>query len=366
MPSPSEERHLTLHASLHLEDGTSLSVEAFLDGGSQMNLIDSNFVTAHSLTALPLDTPRQGWTIDGNRMDGLIEFYVAARLSLGSHIETVPLFITRTPSHPITLGAPWHRRHSPHIDWSTDAVTFRSQFCLDNCRSPGTSPKASPSPPFISKVSSSAFRRLASKKNAFVFSLSQDFMKAFKALQNSESSATSVVHPDEPGYEDYLKKTIPPIFHEYHSIDLEPGKEPPFGKIYPLSELELRTLSAWIKDNLERGLIRPSQSPAGAPVFFVRKGDGSIKFTVDYRGLNQVTVKNRYPLPLIGEALDRLKRARFFSKIDLRYAYNLVRIKPGDEWKTAFRTRYGHFETLVMQYCKGITCAVACDRQLTV
>lgn len=105
------------------------------------------------------------------------------------------------------------------------------------------------------------------------------------------------------------------------------------------------------------GKIRPSKSPAGAPILFVKKKDGSLRLCVDYRGLNRVTIKNRYTLPLGEELRDRISGAKIFSKIDLKEGYNLVRIKQGDEWKTAFRTRYGHYEYLVMPF--GLTNAPA-------
>jgi hypothetical protein len=140
-------------------------------------------------------------------------------------------------------------------------------------------------------------------------------------------------------------------------IDLQPGKEPPWGPIYNLSPTELEVLRAYIEENLENGFIRHSKSPAGAPIFFVKKKDGSLRLVVDYRGLNKVTIRNRYALPLISSLLERINGARFFTKIDLRGAYNLVRIRPGDEWKTAFRTRYGHFEYTVMPF--GLTNAPA-------
>ncbi len=101
---------------------------------------------------------------------------------------------------------------------------------------------------------------------------------------------------------------------------------------------------------MQKGFIRPFTSPAGAAIFFVKKKDGTLRPCVDYRDLNALTIKNRYPLPLISELLDRLHQARYFIKIDLRGAYNLIRIKLGEEWKTAFRTRYGHFEYLVMPF----------------
>ena len=117
--------------------------------------------------------------------------------------------------------------------------------------------------------------------------------------------------------------------------------------------MELETLKAYIETNLANGFIRPSKSPAGAPILFDRKSNGSLRLCVDYRGLNNLTIKNRYPLPLIGESLDRLGRAKRFTQLDLTSAYHRMRIREGDEWKTTFRTRYGHFEYQVMPF--GLT-----------
>ena len=98
-----------------------------------------------------------------------------------------------------------------------------------------------------------------------------------------------------------------------HAIKLEEGKQPPFGPIYSLGPVKLETLKTYIKTNLANGFIRPSKSPAGAPILFDRKPDGSLRLCVDYRGLNNITIKNQYPLPLIGESLDWLGRARRFT-----------------------------------------------------
>ncbi len=135
-----------------------------------------------------------------------------------------------------------------------------------------------------------------------------------------------------------------------NAINLELGKQPPYGPIYSLGPVELETLKTYIKTNLVNGFIRHSKSPAGTSILFVRKTDGSLRFCVDYRGLNNLTIKNRYPLPLIGESLNRLGRAKRFTQLDLTNAYYRMRIKEGDEWKTAFRTRYGHFEYKVMLF----------------
>ena len=135
-----------------------------------------------------------------------------------------------------------------------------------------------------------------------------------------------------------------------HAIKLKDGKQPPYGPIYSLGPVELETLKTYIETNLANGFIRPSKSPAGAPILFVRKPDGSLRLCVDYRGLNNLTIKNQYPLPLIGESLDRLKRVKRFTQLDLTSVYHRMRIKEGNEWKTAFRRRYGHFEYQVMPF----------------
>ena len=112
-------------------------------------------------------------------------------------------------------------------------------------------------------------------------------------------------------------------------------------------------MKKYIDDSLAAGIIRPSSSPAGAGFFFVDKKDKSLRPCIDYRGLNDITIKNRYPLPLIASAFESLQGAKWFTKLDLRNAYHLVRIREGDEWKTAFNTPSGHYEYLVMPF--GLT-----------
>ena len=107
-----------------------------------------------------------------------------------------------------------------------------------------------------------------------------------------------------------------------HAIDLEDGKQPPYGPIYSLVLVELKTLKTYIETHLKTGIIRPSKSPAGAPILFNKKPDGSLRLCVDYQGLNNLTIKNRYPLPLIGESLDRLDQAKRFTQLDLTSAYH--------------------------------------------
>ena len=127
--------------------------------------------------------------------------------------------------------------------------------------------------------------------------------------------------------------------------------------LYRMAPAEMADLKKQLEELLDKGFIRPSVLPWGAPVLFVKKKDGSFRLCIDYRGLNQVTVKNKYPLPRIDELLDQLRGAKWFSKIDLASGYHQIPIEPSDVKKTAFRTRYGHYEFVVMPF--GLTNAPA-------
>ena len=154
-----------------------------------------------------------------------------------------------------------------------------------------------------------------------------------------------------------LPPGLPPKREVDHRIELLPGSQPVYRSIYKMSPGELDEMRKQLDQLLSNGFIRPSTSPFGAPVLFVKKKDGSLRMCIDYRGLNMLTVKNRYPLPRCDELFDRIRGAKYFSKLDLRSGYHQVRIHPDDIHKTAFRTRYGHFEFLVLPF--GLTNAPA-------
>ncbi|GJU06978.1 putative nucleotidyltransferase, ribonuclease H [Tanacetum coccineum] len=158
------------------------------------------------------------------------------------------------------------------------------------------------------------------------------------------------VFPDElPG--------LPPAREIKFGIELVPGAEPISKAPYRMAPVELKELKEQLQEMLENGFIRPSVSPWGAPVLFVKKKDGSMRLCIDYRELNRITIRNRYPLPRIDDLFDQLQGAKYFSKIDLRSGYHQLRVREQDISKTAFRTRYGHYEFLVMPF--GLTNAPA-------
>ncbi|KAI3465831.1 hypothetical protein Pfo_022494 [Paulownia fortunei] len=151
------------------------------------------------------------------------------------------------------------------------------------------------------------------------------------------------VMPDE------LPKKLPPRQEVDHKIELEPGTKPPAMARYHMAPLELEELRRQLIELLDTGWIRPSKAPYCAPMLFQKKHDGSLRMCVDYRVLNKVTIKNRYPIPLIADLFDRLRGAKIYTKMDLQKGYYQVRIAEGDEPKTACITRYGYFEWLIFQ-----------------
>lgn len=295
--------------------------------------------------------------------------------------------------YPAILGLPWLRRQNPLIDWRRNVVVLHDKRQLGGTqRIKGVNfvPNDDPSPivPDVTLISANAMAREAqdpgSEVGTLFFDGKEDWDASGPPPGHRILSATTNVAPatfpeDYQDSEEYIREMKSLVPGQYHdlltafskqkadqlpphrsydlSIELEEGKTPPYGPLYSLSALELETLSIWLKENMDKGFIRASTSPAGAPILFVKKKNGDLRLCVDYRALNNITIKNRYPLPLIPEALDRLRGAKVFTKMDLRGAYNLVRIKEGDEWKTAFRTRYGHFECMVMPF--GLTNAPA-------
>ena len=150
---------------------------------------------------------------------------------------------------------------------------------------------------------------------------------------------------------------LPPDREIEFCIELIPGTAPISRAPYRLAPAELKELKAQLEELIEKGLIRPSHSPWGAPVLFVKKKDGSLRLCIDYREINKATIKNKYPLPRIDDLFDQLAGSAVFSKIDLRSGYHQLKIREEDVPKTAFRTRYGHHEFLVMPF--GLTNAPA-------
>lgn len=195
------------------------------------------------------------------------------------------------------------------------------------------------------------------REELFLAALIGDWDEGESSGPSNTSAIQDVLSEFAEVMPDQLPAVLPPRRHVDHRIELESGARPPAKAPYRLSAPEMEELRKQLAELAEAGYLRPSRSPYAAPVLFQRKKDGSLRMCVDYRALNKLTIKNKYPLPLIADSFDRLVDARVFTKLDLRQGYYQIRIAPGDEEKTAITTRYGSYEFLVMPF--GLTNAPA-------
>ena len=174
--------------------------------------------------------------------------------------------------------------------------------------------------------------------------------KVMEADEDIRKDLKNLLEEFQDVFLDKLPYGQPPKRVIDHEIDTTPGVLPPHKSPYRLSVAELDELKRQIDTLLEQGWIRPSSSPYGAPVLFIPKKAGKWRLCIDYRALNKITVKNQYPLPKVEELMDRLHRARYFTKLDLPSGYHQIRVKEADIHKTAFVSRYGLFEYTVMPF----------------
>ncbi|KAL0192406.1 hypothetical protein M9458_010702, partial [Cirrhinus mrigala] len=296
---------------------TSIQTTALIDSGAAGNFIDKDFVEANRLPIVSCAFPVAVAALDGRPLGTGRVDHTTKDLTLRlepNHQESIRFFIITSPQSPLILGYPWLNRHEPTISWTEGRITHWSPRCHQHCISPAP-PKSlrSASPPPCSTIPPEY----------------HDLLEAFSITRATE------LPPHRPGD---------------CAIELIPGAVPPRGRVFPLSQPESEAMEKYIEEELAKGFIRPSTSPASAGFFFVKKKDGGLRPCIDYRSLNELTVKYRYPLPLVPPALEQLRSARFYTKLDLRSAYNLIRIRKGDEWKTAFSTTSGHYEYRVMPF----------------
>ena len=253
----------------------------------------------------------------------------------------------------LILGTPWLKAHNPVVNWRTRTITVT--------RPGGKTVQFLPTP----DTSSPDYLITAKEFATQAKTADEIFMAVVNPTTENAATSPPDLHPQAAQllaefadvFPTQLPPGLPPKRSVDHKIELEPGFQPQSRHMYRMSPAENDILKKQLEELLDAGFIQPSKSPWGAPVLFVKKKDGSMRLCVDWRALNKGTVMWRYGLPRIDELLDRLHGATVFSKIDLRSGYNQIRIAPEDVPKTAFRTRYGHFEYLVMGF--GLTNAPA-------
>ncbi|KAH0358938.1 hypothetical protein KCU65_g10168, partial [Aureobasidium melanogenum] len=371
-----------------LEQGDlQVATYAMTDSGAEgVGFVDKNWAIAKGFQLEPMSTPLPLINFNGLEDDSAsVTHFIVVSLRLHDHLEKDAfLFVTTLSHYPIILGIPWLKVHDPEVKFGQNTLLFNSEYCQKNCNTPlrptrvhavpdvppkdrpenVVRPVADPEPVpasdslDIQPVSLLALSKFANRG----LTIYQVSLEQVEDALNEKSERTAVELPVE--LEDYCDvfspkeaEKLPPHRPYDHDIKLKDGQTPPWGPLYPMSKVQLKTLKEWLEENLRKGFIRPSSSPASSPVLFVAKPDGSLRLCMDYRGLNAVSEKDRYPLPLTKETLNSLKGMKYFSKIDIVAAFNNIRIKKGLEYLTAFRTKLGLFESLVMPF--GLTGAPA-------
>jgi transposase InsO family protein len=335
--------HLIATCTLH-DNNNVIKTHALIDcGATGYAFIDEDFARRNNLPQFKLKTPRSLHVIDGRpAASGDITHITKTRLSIRQHQEEIPMFLTKLGQYPIVLGIPWLRKHDVSLRFASNQITFDSDYCLRHCTIDPVSVQAAiPEPPPVN-----------------IHAIARPLGHTVLEEHEIKKVVPQAYHDFMPLFlDDHARKLPPHRPGVDHAINLTPDFVPPFGPLYNMSPTELNAQKEWLDDNLAKGFIRPSSSPAASPMLFVKKKEGSLRPCLDYRGLNKGTIKDRYPLPLINETLTTVAKAKIITKIDIRDAYNLIRVKAGDEWKTAFRTRFGLFEFLVMPF--GLTNAPA-------
>ena len=313
-----------------------VSVKVLIDSGADESFLDWGLARRLRLCVSPLASLIEAQALDGSLLFKVTHVTVPVKFIISdSHTEAMTFHLCSCPAHPVILGLPWLRQHNPRVDWVTGDILDWSNDCLKSCLSP-TSPDSLPETPLTAPSPDSDYPNLSKVPNCY-----HDLKEVF-----NKAKATS----------------LPPHRPFDCSIDLLPGAMPPRGRLYSLSEPERRSMKDYIDSSLRAGIIRHSSSPAGPGFSLWTRGISPCVpalTTVDsMMSLSRIGT----PLPLISSAFELLQGASVFTKLDLRNAYHLVRIREGDEWKTAFNTPTGHYEYLVMPF--GLTNAPAVFQNL--
>ncbi|KAJ9514751.1 hypothetical protein QJQ45_028514 [Haematococcus lacustris] len=342
---PGDETDSTLLVFLGSYKGHNVRI--LVDGGATASFIDSEFCMRHDLQTAEKHAPDHIRLADGHQQESAA-MIPEARFRLGSHKGQQTLHCTRLHGFDIILGKPWLAEINPCIDWKHNIMTFHHAGKKHTLRAP-----PAPRDPDLDRytISTAGLRTAVREKQPmFMVSITPATPTVPSVETHQVMDCTPVLKDFAPVFPEDLPAGLPPERAVDHRIDLEPNKRPPVRSTYAMSTCELAELKKQITEMQEKGFIRPSTSPYASGVLFVRKKDGTFRMCIDYRPLNRITIKNKYPLPRVDNLLDRLHGATIFSKIDLRQGYHQIRIAPEDIPKTAFRTRYGHFEFTVMPF----------------
>jgi len=362
----------SLRPQVTISDRDIHSFPALVDSGSTHCFVDPSFANMNSLSLYSVSPI-------------VLRLFDSTTTTIITEATDLPICFPSGNVTPldsdckIVLGHNWLTQYNLLIDWVLSSIKFRTStqqvptpsslpdpvaHSLSALRLDATSvlsPSLTNLPqapglwaPPIALINAAAFLKACQLGGSQQFSIQLKPDGSFHAaLVDAAPNLSSVpeAYHDFANVFSKAKASVLTPHREYDlKIELEEGVPLPPSRLYSLSPVELETLRGFIDKNLHFGFIHPTSSSHAAPVLFVKKKDGSLRLCVDYRGLNKISKKDRYPLPLISNLLNSPSQAKVYMKINLQHAYHLVRIAEGDEWKTAFRTRYGSYKWQVMPF----------------
>jgi len=323
-------------------------IDTLFDSGSQANLIAEEYVKTLALTTIPHPHPYPlGWVHKNSKLEITKQCKVKFGINR-DYIDEVLLDVVPLDICGIVLGSPYL--------WDRDALFYRKEnkyrLIKDGIEYIVNSHQSTKRN--ISLITAGQAKRLINAGQMFALAMvrSQNEVEIVKALDECIPQHKYEVKKVISEFEDLFQipNELPPKRDIQHEIQLLPDVALPNIGLYRHSFMENEEIKRQVKELLEQGVIRPSTSPCGSPIVIIPKKDGTWRMCVDYRALNKITVKNRYPLPRIDDLMDQLHKAKYFTKLDLRSGYHQVRVKEEDVWKTAFKTRQGLFEWLVLPF----------------
>ena len=338
-----------------------IDTTAIIDCSATGNFIDPGLTSLTEFPLQKLKRPIRAYNVDSTtNSKGNIEWETHVNLLFPKHTENVRLMVLNLGRKQIILGMPWLKKWNPIIDWIAKRITIprpvnrRDVAPLHECL-PSWTDSLVPQRYILRWLGMDTDLKTACRfKKRKAWLARESIGKVTISTQIAqETKPHETTLPDwckdfEDVFSEKTHDKLPPHRPYDHVIDLKPGFTPKIAKIYSLNPQEMETCKAFVEEHLKTRHIVPSKSPQASPFFFVPKKDGTLHPCQDYRYLNSHTIRNTYPLPLIPELIDDMKDSTLFTKFDIRWGYNNIRLREEDQWKVAFITPLGLFEPTVM------------------
>ena len=379
-------RHALLIPGYIEVGGKAVEAKGLLDSGADAIIINAKLVEKYNLPTVKLPRPLTFRNADDSvNRQGTITHRVEGNFIVKDKTLPTRWYVANLGRDDIILGMPWIKRYNPTINWRTGSVTISNKTIVEQQKlqqyqathdpPPGTV-WGLPAPGTLQHLVLSFVETLGDileeeplthspakvidrllQMTAYVNRTNKSTEIAIEARKNKVEKPLDELLPAyalefRSVFEKKAADRFPPSTPWDHAIELKKEfdvhKRRTWSKIYPLSVTEQEELRKFIDENMAKGFIRESSSSLASPFFFVSKKDGTLRPVQDYRALNEATVKNVYPLPLIDDLINKVQGATIFTKVDIRAGYNNIRIKEGDQWKASFNTPLGQYEPMVM------------------